>query len=166
MLRNPEYLQVSVDEDVLDLSEQPLMIDLRFPNRVLRQHFEIYLRRLRRRGGGRPKEASTKLPDFKKWGNNGLLPCIDLLLWEKDVGGRISNGLLAKALGPRGQVDSVMIRKTIRPWAEALLSPKAYDFLAFRVGALAYSDRAQRAEAAHRRRPPKSRFRGAAGTQT
>jgi hypothetical protein len=78
-----DWLQPSVDEDCEGLLELPIMIDLRFPNRVLRQHFDIYLQRLRRRKGGRPKDARKKTPDLNKWGKTGVLPCIDLLLWGK-----------------------------------------------------------------------------------
>jgi hypothetical protein len=145
------YLNVSVDEDCDGLPEVPIMIDLRFANKVLRQHFEIYIQQLRRQRHGRPKEARKKAPDLNKWGENGVLPCIDLLSWGKELDVRISDSILAEALGSRGQVDRVMIRKTVRPWAEALVSPTDRDFTQNRLGALAYSDLAERAEVRHRR---------------
>lgn len=143
------YLNVSVEEDCDGLFKLPMMIDLRFPNKILREHFEIYLQRMRRRGGGRPSEASKKSPDLAKWGSVQLLPCIDLLLWEKEQDGRIPDSVLVKAYGPKGQVDREMIRKTIRPLAEALLS--SHGFPRTRLGALAHSELAERTEAARRR---------------
>lgn len=88
---------------------------------------------------------------MNKWGKTGLLPCIDLLLWGEELDVRISDSMLAKALGSQGQVDRVMIRKTVRPWADALVSPTGRDFTPNRLGALAYSDLAERAQVRKRR---------------
>jgi hypothetical protein len=63
---------------------------------------------------------------------------------------RIPDSVLAKALGPQGQVDREKIRKTVRPLAEALISLPG-DFPQARLRALAYSDAAERAEVKHRR---------------
>src|SRR5208282_620349 len=137
-----DWRHSTVDKDCIPSTTLPIMIDLRFPNKVLKQHFEIHLQRLRRRRGGRPEEAKKQSPDLDKWGKVGILPCVDLLLWGKELDSRIPDSVLAKALGPQGQVDEVMIRRTVRPLAKALLSP---DYPT-RLGALAYSDRAQRGE--------------------
>lgn len=67
-------------------------------------------------------------PDLDKWGKRGLLPCVDLHLWEKQQDGRIPDSVMAKAIDPEDQVDRVMIRKTVRPWADALVSPLHRDF--------------------------------------
>jgi hypothetical protein len=143
-----DWLHSTVDEDCAGLTNMPIMIDLAFPNKVLRQHFEIYLHRLRRRKAGRPEEAKKQSPDLDKWGKAGVLPCVDLLLWEKELDSRIPDSVLARALGPQGQVDREMIRKTVRPLAEALVSPSNFQT---RLGALAYSDLAERAKVRHRR---------------
>jgi hypothetical protein len=150
-LARTDYLNASLDEDCVGLTNLPIMIDLRFPNKVLRQHFEIYLQGLRQRKGGRPEEAKKHSPDVDKWGKAGLLPCLDLLLWEKELDGRVPDSVLAKALGRQGQVDRETIRKTVRPWAEALVSVPGTDSTQIRLGALAYSDLAERAQVRHRR---------------
>jgi hypothetical protein len=65
--------------------------------------------------------------------------------------GRIPDNVLAKSLGRLGQVDRETIRKTVRPWAEALVSVPGTDFTQIRLGALAYSDLAERAQVRQRR---------------
>jgi len=141
------WLNATVDQDCAGCTNHPVIIDLRFSNKVLRQHFEIYLRRLRRHEG-RPEDAKKQSPNLEKWGKVGVLPCIDLLLWEKELDGRITDSVLAGALGPQGQVDREKIRKTLRPLVEALV---AYHFTHGHLSALAYSDRAERAEVRNRR---------------
>jgi len=142
-----DWLRSTVNKDCVGLT--PIMIDLDFPNKVVREHFESHLQELRRQTDGRPKEAKKHSPDLDHWGKAGLLPCMDLLLLEKQLDTRIPDSVLANAVGPEGQVDREMIRKTVRPLAEALIS-KSDDFLRSRLHALAYWSLASRAEAKHR----------------
>jgi hypothetical protein len=115
-LLRAEYLDVRVDEDCSGLSTLPIMIDLRFPNKVLSRHFNIYLDQLRRRKGGWPKVARKKTPNLKKWTEAGVLPCIDLLLWGKQQNLRIPDSLLAKALGLFNRLTRRQFAKRCGHW--------------------------------------------------
>lgn len=55
-----------------------------------------------------------------------IIPMIDLLSWEKSTENRISLGVLAVALFPDGEKDSIMIAQTVRPFLDKLMS---YDSL-------------------------------------
>jgi hypothetical protein len=112
----------------------PLMIDLRYPNSVLIEHFKAYLQMLRKDPRGKPEEAAKHSPDLTKWASQGLLACMDLILWAEEKGCRISDSRLVKALNPDpyddisedGGVDEESVRKTIRPLAKELLDWRTY----------------------------------------
>jgi uncharacterized protein DUF6387 len=120
----------------------PVVIDLRFPNRVLKKHFGQHLQRLRRGPRGKPEEAGRKSPDLKEWARIGVLPCMDLLLWAEEEEGSITDRFIADALEKDLYDDHV--RKTIRPLAMALLEPGWRPTQKQRLWALAYEQWAQR----------------------
>jgi hypothetical protein len=121
----------------------PVMVNLNFPNSVLREHFDIYLQRLRLEHG-RPSAARSHAPDLKEWEQIGALPCLDLLLWSKEQRRSMPESVLVSALGPDGQVDENTIRRTVRPLAASLLSPGGDAPALGRLKALAYFDASQR----------------------
>lgn len=55
-----------------------------------------------------------------------IIPMIDLLSWEVSSGCKISLGVLAVALFPDGEKDSIMIAQTVKPFLDKLMS---YDSL-------------------------------------
>jgi uncharacterized protein DUF6387 len=137
-LYTPEWMKATVDVECFEHGYMPVMIDLKFPNQVLKKHFVKHLQRLRRLPGGKPEEAGKKLPDLGEWAKIGLLLCMDLLLWEEEEQGRIPDSLIADALGSRRNADEEKVRKTIRPLATKLLHPIRDSTLNERLRALAY----------------------------
>lgn len=140
-LHPPGWMKATVDAECFGHGYVPVMIDLKFPNQVLKKHFEKHLQRLRRAPGGKPEESGKKLPDLGEWAKIGLLPCMDLLLWEEEERGRISDSLIADALGSTGDADEEKVRKTIRPLPTKLLHPIGDSTLNERLRALAYTQR-------------------------
>ena len=57
----------------------PLVIDLRYPNSVVIEHFKAYLQIVRKDPRGNPEEAAKHSPDLAAWASQGLLPCMDLI---------------------------------------------------------------------------------------
>lgn len=53
-----------------------------------------------------------------------IFPLIDLILWEKAMSNKITNGVLAVSLFPNGEYDSINIAQTIKPFAISLLDYK------------------------------------------
>ncbi|EOG9027116.1 MULTISPECIES: DUF6387 family protein [Proteus] len=56
-----------------------------------------------------------------------MFPLIDLILWEKAMSNKITNGVLAVSLFPNGEYDSINIAQTIRPFAMSLLNYKTLE---------------------------------------
>jgi hypothetical protein len=129
-------------EDFKGLSTAvPVMVDLTFSNSLLKRHFEMHLQLLRRNPYARTSLARMKSPNFREWTKMGVLPCMDLLLWAEGEDGRIPDSVIADALGPEGEVDEVMVRKTIKPISKGLLDPRSGSRVDFaRLRALAYQD--------------------------
>jgi hypothetical protein len=143
----PEWMEADLKSECFWGGLIPLVIDLRFPNSLLVQHFELHLQNLRRREPRKP-ETRKHSPDVGEWARLGVLPCMDLLLWEDEEQCRITNRSITDALALESNDDKV--RKTVRPLATALLQlPDAVlPGLAHlsRLQALAYQDSVQRKE--------------------
>jgi Family of unknown function (DUF6387) len=92
-LGSPDWVDASVENDCAGDGFVPLIIDLNFSNHLLIKEFGQHLQRLRRAPGGKPKQAEKKSPDLGSWAKMGLLPCMDLLLWAEEQGGRLSDRL-------------------------------------------------------------------------
>jgi hypothetical protein len=140
LIDRPKWMDATVD-NLCWGGVMPVMIDLAYPNTLLKALFEIHLRELRRHPGGRPDDAGKHSPDLREWAEMGVLPCMDLLLWAKGENHSIPNSVIANALGPQG--DEVAVRKTIRPLAMGLLTGELGSTME-RVRAMAHADFVQR----------------------
>jgi len=149
---SPEWMEADLKTECFWGGLNPLVIDLGFPNSVLVQHFELHLQNLRRRKERKP-ETRKHSPDVEEWFRLGVLPCMDLLLWEDEQQCRITNRLITDALALGSNDDKV--RKTIRPLAMSLLRvPGAgLDGVVHleRLRALAYQDWVEQRETRARR---------------
>ncbi|HID8512850.1 TPA: DUF6387 family protein [Serratia marcescens] len=56
-----------------------------------------------------------------------VFPLIDLMMWEKATGNKITNGVLAVSLFPDGDYDSINIAQTIKPFIESILDYKSIE---------------------------------------
>ena len=115
----------------------PLIIDLGFPNQMLKLHFAKHLQKLRNQAKEKPFSARKQSPDLNIWKKAGLLPCMDLLIWAEEKEVRLPDRLIADALGS-GNADEESVRKTLRPLAMGLLKPEENRGVLARLRALAY----------------------------
>jgi len=152
LIDRPKWMNATVD-DVCWGGAMPVMIDLAYPNKLLKQLFEIHLQELRRHSEGRPDDAGKHSPDLREWAKMGVLPCMDLLLWAKGEKRSIPNSVIANGLGPTGDADAETVRKTVRPLAMGLLSGELGAVK--RIRAMAHADFVQRQQvrdSRHKRR--------------
>ncbi|MFV8919177.1 DUF6387 family protein [Serratia fonticola] len=99
-------------------------IDLSWPDALLLSDIENLIPKWRQCIS---KEAERSLPSTswrvakRKIIDYALLPLIDLMIWEKQTGNKITNGVLAVAVFPEGDYDSTSITQTIKPTIEKMM---------------------------------------------
>ena len=136
-----EWGEALLDYEWFGQGYVPVMIDLKFPNRVLKRQFEKHLQKLRRGPTAKSSQARKKTPNLNDWAKIGLLPCMDLLLWAEEEALRMPDSLIARALGTSENVGEENVRKTVRPLAMKILNPDRNTVLDERLRALAYAQR-------------------------
>jgi len=147
----PAWMKPTVRHKDSTSSIVPVVLDLDLPNAAVIEHFKLLLQKLRRERQTWA-EATKHMPELMDWARNGLLPCMDLILWAEEEQGRITDGFLADAVFPEGEGDEQKIRKTLRPHTWDLLKPTLEGIeLMQRLRALAYTDFLQRQEVRKRR---------------
>lgn len=72
----------------------------------------------------------TRMPNFSDWIRFGVLPYLDLLMWQQETGIKIPNRVMADAIFPSGEGGEEVVRKTTAKLADELLSPKHLETLA------------------------------------
>jgi hypothetical protein len=118
----PSYLQ----------SECITKIDLNFPDDVLIEHFKKWLSAIRSEHP-QPKTKYFKQSDFNSWVLYGVLPYLDLKIWEREKNVRIPNRVIADAIYQPGVGGEETVRKTTAPLVEYLLSEEALNQLAGQI---------------------------------
>ena len=112
-------------------SNQILYVDLTLPDRILLEEFEQLLQSERViKVRDNLEKANKHKPDFSKWIRFGVLPYIDLRMWEIETGLNIPNRVMANAIFPEGEGGEEVVRKTTRRLANNLLSPQNLSVLA------------------------------------
>ncbi|SFH74646.1 hypothetical protein SAMN05216206_0104 [Pseudomonas guineae] len=96
----------------------PLMVDLRATDSVLITAFSRWLKNERAK---QPASTSSKreLPAYNDWAGFGLLPYLDLTLWEGETGNKLTLNIMAQAVGYFRGGDS--FRKTVPSLAAKLM---------------------------------------------
>ncbi len=105
-------------------------VDLTVPDKILIQHFTDYLRQVRKKYPNIKPASTYKAPEYKKWLEYGLLPYLDLKLWEIENSVSIPYRVFADAIFPDGNMGEEMIRKTTKKMADQVMSKDYIDFLA------------------------------------
>lgn len=105
-------------------------VDLTVPDKILIQQFTDYVRQVRRRYPDIKPAKPYKAPEYKKWIEYGLLPYLDLKLWEIENNVSIPYRVLADAIFTDGNMGEEMIRKTTKKMADQVMSKRYIDFLA------------------------------------
>lgn len=99
--------------------------DLNQPDNVLIHDFTVQLPKIRAATNHYPRK-STCSPKFESWARYGLLPYLDLKIWEMETGAKISQDVMALAITPHREGNS--FRTTIVT-AEKLKKNRCQDVL-------------------------------------
>jgi len=106
-------------------------VNLLLPDKVLVEQFKTLLGSLRdtpqRTGIG---IANKQKFDFHGWVRFGVIPYLDLQIWEKESGKKIPNRVMADAIFPPGEGGEEVVRKTTSKLADELLTLKHRELLA------------------------------------
>lgn len=94
-----------------------LSIDLRARDDDLRKAFDAWLNRAR---AERPSARNNRKPAYKDWARYGLLPHLDLLIWELEAGVHIPDRVMSAAVSHYDKGES-SFRKTVKPLAISLM---------------------------------------------
>lgn len=105
-------------------------IDLTVPDKILIQQFTDYLRQVRKKYPNVKPAKPYKRPEYKKWVEYGLLPYLDLKLWEIENNFSIPYRVLADAIFPDGDMGEEMIRKTTKKIADQVMDKDYINFMA------------------------------------
>lgn len=118
------YGQVSVNSIIFDCDAY-VQVDMSWPDEMLIEDFKFILKTFREEFSKRPIiEGTTSSWEItkKKLIEYSLFPMIDLMIWEKCTGNKITNGVLAVAVFPDGDYDSINIMQTIKPNIEKIFN--------------------------------------------
>lgn len=108
-----------------------IRVNMLLPDKVLVEQFKRVLNELRsplQRVG--LAIANTRKPDCADWVRFGVLPYLDLQMWQQETGVKIPNRVLADAIFPHGKGGEEVVRKTTAKLAEELLTRKHLETLA------------------------------------
>lgn len=87
-----------------------LHADLNQPDKVLIRDLEVELPKIRAATNHYPRKTTYR-PKFDSWARYGLLPYLDLLIWQMETGAKISQDEMALAITPHR--DGNNLRTTI-----------------------------------------------------
>ncbi len=125
-----------IDEPVDAFSELSgwelnVRVNMLLPDKVLIEQFERLLkdRRTPLHSAGIQSESSRK-PDLQGWHRFGVLPYLDLKIWEREMNVSIPNRVMADAIFPAGEGGEEVVRKTTAKLAEDLMTRKRLEVLA------------------------------------
>jgi len=105
-----------------------IRITLALPDSLLIENFKQHLAILRKRVTGFNYKHFHK-SDFNNWIKFGILPYIDLMIWEHETNARIPNRIMANVLYPLGDKGEETIRKTTNPLMNMLLTERTLHLL-------------------------------------
>lgn len=112
------------------LSAGLIKVNLKLPENFLVEQFKAYLKKLNL------KSKKVENLEFDKWIKFGVLPYLDLKIWELESGKTIVNRVMADAIFPPGESGEEVIRKPTAKLAKELLTDEHLNKFAEIAGAL------------------------------
>jgi len=106
-------------------------VNMLLPDKVLIEQFKQLLRQNRdqlTRVGC--VIENTEKPNFSAWCEHGVLPYLDLQIWQRETELKIPNRVMADAIFPPGEGGEEKIRKTTKELAANLMTRKHLETLA------------------------------------
>lgn len=104
------------------LSNNLIHINLELPEKVLIEQFTSFIKKIQYR-------RSNKKPNFGSWIYFGILPYLDLKIWELETKKNIPNSVMANAIFPPHEGGEEVVRKTTQKIAQEILSQSYLHFL-------------------------------------
>jgi hypothetical protein len=104
------------------LSNNLIHINLELPEKVLIEQFTSFIKKIQYR-------RSNKKPNFFSWIYFGILPYLDLKIWELETKKKIPNSVMANAIFPPHEGGEEVVRKTTKKIANEILSQSYLHFL-------------------------------------
>lgn len=112
-----------------------VQVDLGIPDKVLIEQFRMLLEARRKPLFDAGIElAPNRRASFTDWISFGVLPFIDLKIWERETGTKIPNRVMADAIFPAGVGGEEVVRKTTSKIADELMTDGNLKFLAAIAG--------------------------------
>lgn len=103
-------------------------VNLRLPDCLLIEQFKACLRKSRKTANLTTRRT-VRRQTTKQWARYRVLPYIDLVLWMRQTGSKMTKTAVADALFPNGEVrDAETVRKTVKPLATNLLRRHSVPF--------------------------------------
>lgn len=96
-------------------------VDLNFPDKILIENFKQYLAARRAESKTENLSKTNRQQDYYDWVRFGVLPYLDLKLWELETGNKIPLRVIADAIYPIGEGGEETVRKTTAPLATSLI---------------------------------------------
>ena len=130
--KRPDWIDEPIDWIANDTGYGvSVRVNLVLPDKVLAEQFKRLLNELRRpwQRAGIEIENRQK-PNFAGWQRFGVLPYLDLRIWEMETGVKIPKRVMADAIFPPGEGGEEVVRKTTTKLAEELVTRKHLESLA------------------------------------
>lgn len=129
-IENPDFLY----EPVHQVSSKPrvnalLGVNLMLPDKELVEQFKAYLPVLREECDAEFFSKKWHRPDFDDLVEFGVLPYLDLIIWEKERDVEILQKVMEEALFSSYDGSEDRVRKTTAPKAKKLISKESLAFL-------------------------------------
>lgn len=117
------YVNESISQLVPENEEKIELVSINctLPLPILMKQFETYLRQKKTIFKNKDK-ARYKMPDFYDWHRFGILPYLDLEVWQKETGLKIKHEQLINAITPIEEEKDIDSLRTTKKFAEKLLT--------------------------------------------
>jgi len=114
-------VEIKDEHDFGPVNLDTVVVDLNFPDKILIENFKQYLASRREESKTEHLSKPNRQQDFYDWTRFGVLPYLDLKLWEMETGNKIPLRVLADAIYPLGEGGEETVRKTTAPLANSLI---------------------------------------------
>ncbi|WLG45973.1 DUF6387 family protein [Pseudomonas sp. FP1740] len=113
-------------------------IDMDLPDKLLVDSFTAELQKIRTHLSNRPDKTKYHRPKIQNWARYGLLPYLDLLIWELETRTNIPTEMMAFAIKTGYVADTRQLTDTVIPLAKRLMNgglEELLDIIAIEAGA-------------------------------
>jgi len=106
-----------------------LRVDNALPPKLLEERVIAQISMMRAVLPPSTKKRRHRVFPFQDWARNGLLPYLDLMIWEMETGISIPDRIMALAIRPSHDIGEGNLRKTLIPLAKRLMAEGGLDGL-------------------------------------